>query len=66
VPIVLAVLIVVALFLLLRKLRGAPAVSRSTRGGPTRRNYPVAPDDDPEFLRELGRRLRRRQQGEDS
>ena len=59
-PIILAVLVVVVLFLLVRKLRNAPAASRPARG------YPVAPDDDPEFLHELARRMRRRQQGEDS
>ncbi|MBM7806057.1 hypothetical protein JOD57_001894 [Geodermatophilus bullaregiensis] len=29
------------------------------RPGPTQATRPVAPDDDPEFLRELGRRVRR-------
>jgi len=64
VPFIAAVLIVVMLFLLIRKLRtmpaGAPRATRPVRSisqSPHRR--PLAPDDDPEFLRELGRRMRR-------
>lgn len=40
-------------------------VGRSRRGpGPKPRTRPVAPDDDPEFLRELERRRRRQAQDE--
>jgi hypothetical protein len=64
-----ALLVVVALFVLLWKLRDAPPhaahPSRPAPRPPVPRRRParpvrsVAPDDDPEFLRELSRRMRR-------
>jgi hypothetical protein len=66
---VFALLVIVVLFVLLWKLREAPprprgrvGRSRPPRGRstpPGRPNRSVGPDDDPEFLRELGRRNRR-------
>lgn len=65
-PIVLALVFLAVLFVLVRKLRTAPLgpvdarpvrQARPKRVAPSR---PVAPDDDPEFLRELGRQLRRK------
>ena len=60
---VLALLVMVAVFVLLWKLRDAPARPTRPGGGasvrPRRPVRSVAPDDDPDFLRELGRRMRR-------
>jgi len=66
---VFALLVFAALFVLLWKLREAPPRSVPRSAPPVRRRPPapprrparsLAPDDDPEFLRELSRRMRRR------
>jgi hypothetical protein len=68
-----ALLVVVALFVLLWKLRDTPPRTahpgrpaprppvppRRRPARPARPVRSVAPDDDPEFLRELSRRMRR-------
>lgn len=69
-PFLFALLVIVALFVLLWKLRDVPPHAahprRPTprppappRRRPARPVRSVAPDDDPEFLRELSRRMRR-------
>ncbi|MBI3685973.1 MAG: hypothetical protein HY241_01320 [Actinobacteria bacterium] len=55
----------VLLFLLLRALRSPTAPGAPGRTRVRRQQRTVAPDDDPEFLRELGRQTRRRQRDED-
>jgi hypothetical protein len=66
---VLALLVIVSVFVLLWKLREGPGGGRPPRPGgdspvrprPRRPIRSVGPDDDPEFLRELSRRMRRDQ-----
>ena len=59
-------LLVVAVVVVLLVMRATAAAGRevrpprpSRRPRPSGATRPVAPDDDPEFLRELGRRARR-------
>lgn len=64
-PIVIAVLAVVLIFLLLRAAQ-APSPTRPAKQPRVRRPQTmVAPDDNPEFLRELDRQARR-QHGEET
>ena len=42
--------------------QGGPAGPARGPGGPRRRSGPVAPDDDPDFLRQLDEERRRREQ----
>ena len=66
-PFLFALLVIVALFVLLWKLRDAPPHAAHPGRpmprppAPPRRRPArlIAPDDDPEFLRELSRRMRR-------
>jgi hypothetical protein len=68
VPLLFALLVIIVLFVLLWKLRDAPPrpgagrrPSRPPRGRsvpPGRPNRSVGPDDDPDFMRELGRKTR--------
>jgi hypothetical protein len=64
VPFVFALLVLVALGVLLWKLRDSSPTRppRPVRGKPLPPRRPirsVAPDDDPDFLRELSRKMRR-------
>jgi len=65
VPFLFALLVIVALVVLLYKLRDSPARppghhhSAAPPRRPMRPVRSVAPDDDPDFLRELSRRMRR-------
>src|SRR3954449_8617330 len=59
------VVLVVAVVVVVLVMRAAAASGRASGGGrparprPQRPNRPLAPEDDPEFLRELERRARR-------
>ncbi len=61
-----ALLLVIAVVVVVLVVRATAAAGsgvrpprRARRPRPTQVTRPVAPDDDPEFLRELGRRVRR-------
>jgi hypothetical protein len=53
-----AVLVVAALIVALWRLVGAAQSNRPSRQAPRSSRRPLAPDDDPDFLRELSRRPR--------
>ncbi|MDT0200653.1 hypothetical protein [Nocardioides sp. AE5] len=68
------VVVVLVVYLLVRLIETRGAIFRRgfggsggsgavRRPGPTRPSGPIGPDDDPEFLRDLNRRTRRRDQG---
>ena len=58
VVIVFAALVYAVFWLIERRRGGAPSTSRPTPRGPTPRT--LAPDDDEDFLRDLNRRRKRR------
>ncbi len=53
-----AVLVVAALLVALWRLVGAAQANRPSRMSRPQQRRPLAPDDDPDFLRELSRRPR--------
>jgi hypothetical protein len=67
VPYLVLLVVAVVVVVLVMRAAGAPPGGSGARGGtrppgsprPQHRDRPLAPDDDPEFLRELDRRTRR-------
>ncbi|CAN5587962.1 hypothetical protein BH10ACT10_BH10ACT10_18780 [soil metagenome] len=62
VVIVFAALVYATFWLIERRRGGAPSTSRRTPTKPAPRN--VAPDDDEDFLRDLNRRQKKRDEGQ--
>jgi hypothetical protein len=64
VPYLVLLVVAVVVVVLVMRAAGAPPGGRNSSGAPRRprpqqATRPLAPDDDPEFLRELERRTRR-------